>query len=103
MKDRSDDKLHCKGGIGACDWQSQDEKCKYEPCAAEDHQEEEGWHTKVDTKGGLETSASEDLQSRQYNRLMEKWSRAVSEEEQSQTSSFNYKAPKGSPNLKAIM
>src|SRR5882724_11566610 len=75
------------------------QRMKHMPCAAGDHHKE-GWLPNMDVKSSWETLVSEDLQFGQCNRLTKMQSRASSEEENSQTSSFRPKAPKGSSNVK---
>jgi len=96
MKNGSDDMSNCKEGTGTHDWQLQKNDCNHQLHAAEYHQEESQF-PKADAKGDQEILVSEDLQTKNYNRLTIKWSKAVSEEENPQTT------PKTSSNLKAIM
>jgi len=79
MEDRADDKSGPKGNAGAHDRQSQVEEHEHEPHATEYHQEE-GQFPKVDAKGHRENLVSENLQSKKYNRLMERWSMVAIEE-----------------------
>src|SRR5882724_6627946 len=95
MKNRSNDMLNCKDGTGTHDWQSQNDDCNHQLCAAEYHQEESQF-PKADMKGNQEILVSEDLQTKNCNRLTIKWSKATSEEENPQTT------PKTSSNLKAL-
>ena len=71
MKNGSDDMSNCKDGTGTCNWQSQNDDFNHQPHAAEYHQEE-SWFPKADMKGDQKILVSEDLQTKNCNRLNNK-------------------------------
>jgi len=78
IKVKSDDKSDYKSA-GACNRQSQDDKCRYKLHVVEDH-EEKGQFPKADVESNWKAWMSNNLQSKRCNRLTGRQSIATSEE-----------------------